>query len=313
MRVSISPEQRQLALQLLREKGRHALKEIEGLLGWERPVGMLNRIMAGHLGITEGQLKRLIQRPHLQSKEREQREAERDAKAITLVPQISRKLGFSISLPAGWQVTTNTEEFVHLAQEFSEMVRWAKPERTPRRRVFFPRRSDVRGVKNVMDVTDRLQAKREQEERIAEAEQHARLERMTIGLFQAAPPDDNDEPFVEIIRLRLDSRLTAMDLYNLDKRLPQAVPWGNRPSNGLTVDGLQGIVYYFVMGSGEARQTYATYTKQPAFFNVYLADELDGWLISCQCRCGEAYMKTFHRYKPLFRVIIGSFQRLHVR
>ena len=65
---------------------------IEDLLGWNRPVGMLNRVMAGHLGITERQLKYLTHRQHEQVKEEERRRSERDAKAIMFVPQISHKV-----------------------------------------------------------------------------------------------------------------------------------------------------------------------------------------------------------------------------
>jgi hypothetical protein len=308
-----SPELRAQALGLLREKGHLALREVEKLLGWERPFGMLQRVMAGHLGISGGQLKRLIQGQYLKIKEKELRGAERNAKAITLVPQISHELGFSISLPAGWRVVTDTEEFVHLAQEYSEMIQRSKPDRVPTHPVVVPRRANVSGVKNVVDLTGRLRAKREHEERKGEADRHARLERMSVGLFQAAPPDDEDEPFVEITKLRLESPLTALDLYNLDKHLPEAVPWGNRPSKGLVVDGLQGVVCYFAMNTWEPQPTHGTYSKEPAFFNVYLAEELEGWHISCQCRCGDAYMKTFQKYKPIFRRVIDSFQRLQVR
>lgn len=311
--MAISPERRALALKLLHEKGHLALQEVERLLGWERPIGMPQRVMAAHLGISEGQLKRLIKRQYLQSKERQQRGAEGAAKAIALVPQISQKLGFSISLPTGWRVITDSETFVPLAEEYSRMMQHSQPGKVPKRRMVFPRRADLRDVKNVVDLTDRLQAQREHEERVDEAERHARLERMSVGLFQAAPAAHNDEPFVEITKLRLDDPLTALDLYNLDKHLPEAVPWGNRPSKGMTVDGLQGVVYYFAMNTGEARATYEAYIKQPAFFNVYLAEDLEGWLISCQCRCGEAYMKTFQQYKPTFRRIIGSFRRLPAR
>ena len=204
---------------------------------------------------------------------------------------------------------TDTLEIVHLAQEHSEMMQQSQPERAPRRRMSFPRRADLRDAKNVVDLTDRLQAQREHEARKDDAERHARLERMVVGIFQAAPAADNDEPFVEVTKFRLESPMTALDLYNLDKHLPEAVPWGNRPSKGLTVDGVQGVAYYFVMNAGEARQTYEAYTKQPAFFNVYVVEDLEGWLLSCQCRCGEAYMKTFQRYKPIFRRVIGSFRR----
>jgi hypothetical protein len=310
--MATSPEQRELALKLLREKGRLALREVESLLGWNRPHRMMNRVMAGHLGIPERQLKYLIHRQHEQVKDQERRGAERDATAIALAPHISQKLGFSICLPAGWQVIADSEEFVHLAEEYCEMMQRSEPERTSGRRVISPRRADVRHIKNVMDLRNRLQANREHEELKAEAERHARLERMTVSIFQAAPPDDHDEAFIEITKLRLDSPLTAMDLYNLDKRLAKSVPWGNRPRNGLVVDGLQGIVYYFVMKTGEVRPTYATYTNQPAFFNAYLADDPNGWILSCLCRCGEAYMETFHQYKPIFRRIIGSFRRLEI-
>ena len=311
--MAISQERRELALKLLREKGHIALREAESLLGWERPVSMAQRVMAAHLGISEGQLKRLIKRQYLQGKKKEQRGAKGDAKAIALVPRSSKKLAFGISLPAGWQVIIDTEEFVHLAEEYREMMKRSQPDKVPTRRVAFPRRTKLSGIRNVAVLTDRLQAKREHEERKDEAERHARLERMAVGLFQAAPPHNDDELFVEISKLRLESPLTALDLYTLDKHLAGAAPWGSRPSKGLTVDGMQGVLYYFVMGSDEARRTSEAYTKQAAFFNVYLTDGLEGWLISCQCRSGEAYMKTFQRYKAIFRRIIESFRRLQAR
>jgi hypothetical protein len=307
--MAVTPEARELALKLLQQKGHFALDEVERLLGWDRPVGMLNAVMARHLGVTEGQLKYLIHGKYLREKERAERQAAREAKALTLVPHMSETLGFSISLPPGWAVTTDTTEIATAAAEYSELIQRSQPDKVPRSRVFLSRRANIRGAQNVVDLADRLQAKREHEERKAEAERHARLERMTIGLFQAAPPNDEDEALVEITRLRLDSRLTAKGLYSLDKHLPEAVPWGNRPSKGMLVDGLQGVIYYFVMHTGMPGPLSETYTKEPAFFNVYLSEDLEGWLISCQCRCGEAYMKTFHRYKPIYRRVIGTFRR----
>jgi hypothetical protein len=299
-----SPKKRDLALKLLREKGHLALREVEKLLGWEQPFGMLQTVMAARLGIGKSQLKRLIQGQHLKVREKEQRRSKRDARTIALVPQISKRLGFSISLPPGWRVISDTEEIVRLTQEFSELMQQSRPERTPRHRVIFPRRGRARGIRNVIDLTDRLQARREWEERKEDAERHARLERMTVGLFQAAPLDNRDELIVEVIKWRLESPMTAMDLYSLDKHLPEAVPWGNRPSKGLVVDGLQGVLYYFAMNAGNMSAT-----QVPAFFNVYLTEQLEGWLISCQCRCGEHPMKTFQKYKPIYRRIISSFRR----
>ena len=302
--MAVSPQKRDLALKLLSEKGYLALGEVERLLGWEKPIGMLHNVMAAKLGLREGQLKRLIHGHQWRTRGREQRAAGRDARDVALTPRFSKALGFSISLPVDWRVVTDSEEFVRLAQEHSELMQRSRPERVPRRHVILPRRTDVSDLGNVVDMTDRMQAKREHEERKAEAERHARLERMTVGLFQAEPLDDEDEPFVEVHKFRLEIPLTAMDLYNLDKHLPEAVPWGNRPSKGIAVDGLQGVVYYFAMNIGEPSPT-----CEPAFFNVYLAERLEGWCISCQCRCGEHPMKTFQKYKPIYRRIIGSFRR----
>lgn len=126
----------------------------------------------------------------------------------------------------------------------------------------------------------RLLARAKHEAQRADAERHARLERMTIGLFQAGPMADEDEPMIEVAKLDMDTPLTALALYELDKRLPEMVPWGNRPSRGITIDGRPGVVYYFAMDTGERPLTYAVYKAQPVFFNVYLAAGLEGWILS---------------------------------
>ncbi len=299
-------EVRAEALQLLRSKGRVALNEVERLLGWEKPFGMTNHQMAQKLGITEGQLKYLLHRDYLREKAKERRIAESDTKKIAFVTHTSHKLRFSISLPENWRVITDTHEWSQLAQEYLEYLLRSKSGKKPTRFLAYARVSDDGRIRPLTDFEERLVAKEEYEDRKVNAEQHARLEQMATGLFQAELPDHKDEVFVEVTKLRLDGPLTAHDLYQLDKHLPEEVPWGSRPNKGIVVDGLSGVVYYYMMRYDDSPQ------DEPVFFNVYLADSLEGWILSCQCRYGDFYFKTFTKYKPIFRHIISSFKRLRI-
>lgn len=300
------PEVRAEALKLLRSKCRVAFHEVERLLGWNSQFGMPQRQMAQKLGITERQLKYLLHRDYLRKKAKEQRTAGNDAKKIAFVIHTSHKLRFSISLPEDWCVTTDTHEWSRLAQEYLEYFLRSKPGKKPTRFLVYARVSDDDRIRPLTDFEERLVAKEEYEERKANAEQHARLEQMATGLFQAELPDHKDEAFVEVTRLQLDGPLTALDLYKLDKYLPEEVPWGSRPKKGMIVDGLSGVVYYHMMRYDDSPQ------DEPVFFNVYLADGLEGWILSCQCRYGDFYFKTFTKYKPIFRRIINSFKRLRI-
>lgn len=309
--MAITPEQREFALNLLRQKGHLALTEVERLIAWQgRPGWMTYSEMARALGTNEGELFRLVRLAYLREKDRRRRSAQRSARAVELTEHTSHNLRFSVSLPVNWRVVMDTCELVPAAQEHLELLLRSGREKRPTR---FHWRAAWGRPKIPSEFQERWMARQEFEERKAAAERHARLERMAVGLFQAVPAKDDDEAFIEFTRFRLESRLTAMELYNLDKHLPEAVTWGNRPSKPMVVDGLHGVVYYFVMHTGAAGPLSESYAKEPAFFNVYLAEDLEGWIISCQCRCGEAYMKTFHRYKPIFRRIIGTFRRTQVR
>jgi DNA-binding CsgD family transcriptional regulator len=299
-------EVRAEALELLRSKGSVALNEVERLLGWESSFGMTNRQMAQKLDITEGQLKYLLYRDYLRVKAKERRIAESDAKKIAFVTHTSHKLRFSISLPENWRVITDTHEWSRLAQEYLEYFLHSKSKKKPTRFLAYARVSDDGRIRPLTDFEERLVAKEEYEERKANAEQHARLEQMATGIFQAELPDHKDEAFVEVTRLQLDGPLTALDLYELDKYLPEEVPWGSRSKKGMVVDGLSGVVYYHMMHYDDSPQ------DELVFFNVYLADGLEGWILSCQCRYGDFYFKTFTKYKPIFRHIISSFKRLRI-
>lgn len=300
-----SPEVREKALELLRSKGGAARRKVERLLGWEGPGCMMQFQMAELLGVTKWQLNYILDRDYLRAKRKAERTAERDAKKIAFVTHISHKLQFSVALPEDWCVITDTHEWSWLAQEYLEYVRKSKPGKKPTRLLAYSRRSANIPMRPSTEFEERLAAKEEYEVLKAKAEQHARLESMATGLFQAEPADHTDDAFVEVTKLQLDSPLTALDLYELDKCLPEDVSWGNRPKNGMVVDGLSGVVYYYLMRHDHASQ------DEPVFFNVYLADGLEGWIISCQCRYADSY-KTFRKYKPIFRHIIRSFKRLRI-
>ena len=306
MEKPLPPESRSEVMKLLHSKGSVALNEVTRLLGWKGSYGITNHLIAQKLDITEGKLKYLLHRDYLSTKAKERRMAESNAKRIAFVTHISNKLNFSISLPENWRVITDTHEWSRLAQEYLEHFLESKPGENPMRFSRYSRLSDDGHIRPLTDFEERLVAKEEYRERKANAEQHARLEKMATGLFQAKLPDHNDEAFVEVTRMQLDSPLTALDLYELDKYLPEEVSWGNRPKKGMVVDGLSGVAYYHMMSYDHSPQ------DEPVFFNVYLADDLDGWILSCQCRYGDYNFKTFNRYKPIFRRIISSFKRLHI-
>jgi hypothetical protein len=105
---------------------------------------------------------------------------------------------------------------------------------------------------------------------------------------------------VEVIKLKLTRSMTPLELYQLDKPSPEEVPWNNRPSKGITVDGLQGIKYYYIFGAGETRDM----AEMPQYFNVYLTEDEVGWIISCSCM-----ERVFRKYKAIFTRTISSFRR----
>jgi len=139
------------------------------------------------------------------------------------------------------------------------------------------------------------------QERRREAERgREELAQMEVGYFEVSSYDDEDYPSVEVTKLKLTRPMTPLELYQLDKPNPEAVPWGNRPSTGITVDSLHGIKYYYILDTGETK----VMTEMPRFFNVYLTENKLGWIISCSCKEG-----VFHKYKPIFTHIVSRFRR----
>lgn len=141
----------------------------------------------------------------------------------------------------------------------------------------------------------------EQEQRKEAERRREELAQMEVGYFEASPPNDEDYPSVEVTQLKLIRPVTPLELYQLDKPSSEAVPWGNRPSKGITVDGLQGVKYYYIFDTGETRNM----TEMPQFFNVYLTEGQMGWIISCSCTA-----RAFSKYKGIFITIIDNFRRI---
>ena len=145
------------------------------------------------------------------------------------------------------------------------------------------------------------QYKEEQERKRGQERRKEELSQMEEGYFEASPPDDENYPSAEVTKLNLSRSMIPLELYQLDKPSPEGVPQGIHPSKGITVDGLQGVKYYYIYDTGETRNM-AEMTK---FFNVYLIEEQTGWIITCSC-----LTKVFPKYKEIFTKIISSFRRI---
>jgi len=238
-------------------------------------------------------------------------------------------LGFSISIPSNWGIYADRLEekvtleevynlfqqkfpdFAKTFEEFKQKV--GLPEEFPSAKEAYQElleelRASAREVyKRLMENPETFLISFEEfEQRYAEEQERRReyerrreeLSQMEEGYFQALPPDLEGYPSVEVTKLKLTRPMTPLELYQLDRPDPDVVRWGNRPSRGITVDGLQGIKYYCTFYTGDPR-------KIPKFLNIYLAEEKVGWIISCSC-----LVKAFPKYKGIFTKIISSFHRI---
>ena len=273
------PEIRHKSLEMLRSRGHRVLREVEKLLGWEISIGMFDGLMAKKLGITIWQLRYMLFRDKIKKDAKERRIAEKKARNIDYKIYTSSKLKFSIAFPSDWRVTTDMlwaeSDGITLEQAYAAFSK------------MFPD-----SVKSMEDY------KRERDELEAQRSKSAQME---LGLFQAFLHNSKDNLSVEVAKLELNKPMTALELYELDKPPEEQVPIGNRPSKGINLDGLQGVKYYYVFNTGETNKIW----EMPKFFNVYLAENKAGWIISCSCREG-----AFKNYKPVFERIIRSLQRI---
>jgi len=315
---SITPETRAKAIKMLRSRQCDALREVEKLLGWESSIAMGDNLMAQMLGITKWQLLYMIFHDKSQKKTNERLIAEKEARNIKYTNYTSSKLRFSISYPTDWKVNTDRletepglnwegvyEAFRHTVPDSATNLEYFKHQaENPSGQIGAEEAYEklLEGLKgSAMDFEKFKDNYLKDQEKQREAERRREeLNHMQMGYFEVSPHDDADYPSIEVTKLKLIRSTTPLELYQLDKPNPEEVPWGNRPSTGITVDGLHGIKYYYILDTGETR----VMTEMPRFFNVYLTENKLGWIISCSCKEG-----IFRKYKPVFTYIVNRFRR----
>lgn len=235
---------------------------------------------------------------------------------VEYVGYTSSRLRFSISIPSDWRVHTDRLEVEPgpSQEEVYEVFRQTFPDSTMSLEDFKKAGKPPTAEEAYEELSEeektlvRFPEFKEQYEWEQEQEREKERKRAELiqieGYFGASSSTDKDDyPSVEVTRLKLTRPMTPLELYQLDKPGPDpiAVPWGNRPSKGVIVDGLQGVKYYYIFNTGETRYT----AEMPKFFNVYLAEGQIGWIISCSC-----IARAFSKYKSIFTTIVDSFRRI---
>lgn len=293
----ITEATRRQALRLVREGKSGCDKRVQELLGWTDQCMMPYRLMAEALSIKQSRLRYLINRRAMLRYNKERKAAMRAAKAIPLVKRVSPAAKCTLFVPEHWVITADTQSFTPLAHEYLEFIARRGPSREPT--------SDWSVIENghlrpMTKFERRLKAKEEYDTRIAKAKDHVRVERMMAALFQVDAPDDTAH--VEVSRLELDSDISALELYQLDRGLPEDSWYGSRPKNGIQIDGLTGVLYY------HSEHNESVQAKKPVFADAYLVDGRECWIISCNCPCGDRWV-AFKHYKPLFIQVLKHFKR----
>ncbi len=198
----------------------------------------------------------------------------------------SSKLGFSIFIPSNWKVNSDglvsDQNNITVENLYKTLV-------------------EDTGISGISF----QEFKKRYEEELKKELDRENIEAEAIfteeGHFEASPTiDDIDYPSIEVIKLNLHRSMTPIELYQIDKPSSEEVPWGNRPSAGITVDGLKGVKYFYIYDTGETRYL----EEMTKFFRVYLTDGEIGWIISCSC-----VAKAFPNYKNIFTNSVNSFRR----
>jgi len=101
-------EVRSRALEMLSSKGKHAIKDVEKLLGLGTWWGMDE--LARRLGITRYKLKYVLARDYFLAREKDERIAKEAAASIQGEVVMSQELGFRIWLPNGWKATQENDD-----------------------------------------------------------------------------------------------------------------------------------------------------------------------------------------------------------
>jgi hypothetical protein len=270
-------------LELLRIRSVNAHKEIEKLLGWRSSGGALMpySFIAAQIGISSTKIYTIINKErHQQAAELRQKAGE-IARRLEFISYTSSILQFKIIVPKDWKI--NKDELVKPidSKELEKLLEKVDRELPDEIRastsipLIFFRKEDIINSINLYS--------------------------MIKGAFIASCNIDNELANIELILLSLPSPKSPMDIYLLSKRPAYFVPSGSRPRKGITVDGLTGIKYYHSLVQKDKNMV----QQHSKFINIYLTDQLTGWIISC-----STPYKRFIEYLPVFNKVINSFQRL---
>lgn len=240
------------------------------------------------------------------------------AKTHDYMTYTSKELGFAIPLPSDWQVYSDNTYDGTCDGSFE-----LRSQRVSAKNVGDIVPVPPYSVEDVINLEHEIEKQRE-----AQEARRQNLSKMESGLFNAAPAhNDKDDLNLDISTYNLSQPMTALDIFELNRMgLSEFVPWGTRPKREIDIDGLKGVKYYFIYDA-EALDSW-WHIKSPSeiikmrrltdgtvvegdgkdtmlyFFNVYLADACDGWILSCSCLA-----RAFKQHKPMFVHMISNFKR----
>jgi hypothetical protein len=123
---------------------------------------------------------------------------------------------------------------------------------------------------------------------------------MVSGVFIAGRGSEKGIPSMEIYLLRLPHPMDPIELYTMSKIPYQFIATGTLPKKRLSVDGLQGVKYYYTYIPPGADQG----SNASRNYSVYFSEVKKGWILSCSCRAHD-----FIQHRPVFDKVIASFKR----
>ena len=263
--MKIDQETKEKALDLLYEHGYRALREVEQMLGGREYT---NYELSQALGVTQSKIKYLMYRKERLEKSRLRTQNLKTSKALSLEEYRCDALGFSISLPADWKV------------------------------------HGTRTLVDELDAIDDIRAAFEQagynvdrgliRDGILSRSSNMGVAPSEVSIFLAEQPGSLARAELEVVKIQLKEPLTALRFYELDKLPAEEVVWGNRPGRTKQIDNLETVKYY-----------YCPSHLEPKFSNLYMVDDLTGWVVSAFCE-----NNYFDQYKFIFERIQTSFRRL---
>jgi len=221
---------------------------------------------------------------------------------IEMKDYVSR-IGFSISMPANWNVYSDRVEEIDLAQEEQLVQEERRKVSQPTYEERYRKLAAEIGKDQIVGFEEFVEIEKSDEERqkTIDAQRLRNKGELgnQVGYFEASADDKEAYPCVEVIKLNLRHPMTPLELYQKDKPHPDEVLEGKRPWRVRPVNGKGVVKYYYRIGSGHLDE------DDFSFVSVYLVEEATGWIISC-----SSLNNAWNKYKTLFDTIIDSFHIL---